>query len=457
MIADIKKSAEQKMTKSVETLKADLGKVRTGRAHTGLLDHIQVDYYGTLMPLEQGANVTLADARTIGVQPWEKKMIPVVEKAIRDSDLGLNPVTSGDLIRVPMPALTEERRRELIKVVHHEAENARIAVRNIRRDANEHLKKLLKDKQCRRTTSATRRPTCRSSPTASSPRSTSCRRKEADLMAVYRGPRRRLAATARAVALRPRSDPAPMALFTSSTRDIPATGAVPRHVAIIMDGNGRWARQRLLPRVAGHRGVEAVRAIVRACIERGVEYLTLFAFSSENWRRPADEVSILMDLFLRALEQEVAKLHENGIRFKVVGDMSRFDPRIRDLIAAGEALTAENTRLTLTVAANYGGRWDIAQAARRYFAPHPEAATTPASSRRRRWSPFSRWPMRPSPIFSSAPAASSGFRIFCSGSSPTPSSTSPTRCGRISMRRRSTPRSTGTAGASGGSAGPANR
>jgi len=126
----------------------DLGKVRTGRAHTGLLDHIQVDYYGSMMPLAQVANVTLADARTIGVQPWEKKMIPVVEKAIRDSDLGLNPATSGDVIRIPMPALTEERRRELTKVVHKEAENARIAVRNIRRDANEHLKKLLKDKAC---------------------------------------------------------------------------------------------------------------------------------------------------------------------------------------------------------------------------------------------------------------------------------------------------------------------
>ncbi len=148
MINDVKKAAEQKMGKSVDALKADLGKVRTGRAHTGLLDHIQVDYYGSMMPLAQVANVTLADARTIGVQPWEKKMIPVVEKAIRDSDLGLNPATSGDLIRIPMPALTEERRRELTKVVHKEAEAARIAVRNIRRDANEHLKKLLKDKQC---------------------------------------------------------------------------------------------------------------------------------------------------------------------------------------------------------------------------------------------------------------------------------------------------------------------
>jgi ribosome recycling factor len=147
MIADIKKSAEQKMQKSVEALKHDLGKVRTGRAHTGLLDHIQVDYYGTPMPIGQCANITLADARTITVQPWEKKMIPVIEKAIRDSDLGLNPATSGDVIRVPMPPLTEERRREMTKIVKHEGENAKVAVRNIRRDAMTHVKQLLKDSE----------------------------------------------------------------------------------------------------------------------------------------------------------------------------------------------------------------------------------------------------------------------------------------------------------------------
>jgi len=145
MIADVKKSAEQKMQKTIDALKHDYQKVRTGRAHTGLLDHIQVDYYGAMMPINQVANITLADARTISVQPWEKKMVQVVEKAIRDSDLGLNPATSSDVIRVPMPPLTEDRRKDLIKVVRHEAENARIAVRNIRRDANEHLKKLLKE------------------------------------------------------------------------------------------------------------------------------------------------------------------------------------------------------------------------------------------------------------------------------------------------------------------------
>jgi len=147
MIADVKKSAEQKMQKSVEALKADLGKVRTGRAHTGLLDHIVVDYYGTPTPINQVANLTLLDARTIGVSPWEKRMAGAIEKAIRDSDLGLNPATVGELVRVPMPALTEERRKDLIKVVRHEAENARVAVRNIRRDANAHLKELLKEKK----------------------------------------------------------------------------------------------------------------------------------------------------------------------------------------------------------------------------------------------------------------------------------------------------------------------
>jgi ribosome recycling factor len=147
MLAELKKTTEQKMGKSVEAFKADLSKVRTGRAHTGLLDHITLDYYGTPTPLNQVAKVTLLDARTIGVAPFEKKMLQPVEKAIRDSDLGLNPASMGDTVRVPMPALTEERRKELIKVVRHEAENARVAVRNLRRDANHHLKEALKKKE----------------------------------------------------------------------------------------------------------------------------------------------------------------------------------------------------------------------------------------------------------------------------------------------------------------------
>lgn len=163
-----------------------------------------------------------------------------------------------------------------------------------------------------------------------------------------------------------------MTLFPSSSLEIPAVGEVPRHIAIIMDGNGRWAKKRFMPRVAGHkRGVETVREIIKACIERGVGYLTLFAFSSENWRRPQEEVTFLMQLFLRALEEEVSKLHENNIRFRVIGDLSRFDPQIVGLIRKGESLTAKNAALTLTIAANYGGRWDILQAVEKMLACHP--------------------------------------------------------------------------------------
>jgi ribosome recycling factor len=145
-IADVKKSTEEKMRKSLETLKSNLAKVRTGRAHPGILDHVRVDYYGTPTPISGVANVTLIDARTIGVQPWEKKMVAAVEKAIRESDLGLNPSTQGDMIRVPTPPLTEERRKEMVKLVKTEAEEGKVAVRNVRRDANEGLKKLVKDK-----------------------------------------------------------------------------------------------------------------------------------------------------------------------------------------------------------------------------------------------------------------------------------------------------------------------
>ena len=163
-------------------------------------------------------------------------------------------------------------------------------------------------------------------------------------------------------------------MFKSSSQVVPDPTDVPRHVAIIMDGNGRWARKRLLPRVAGHRkGVEALRGVIRACGERGISHLTVFAFSSENWRRPADEVSLLMELFMRALESEVAKLHENGIRFRVIGDLTPFSERIRDLIREAEALTANNDRLIFSVAANYGGRWDVLQAVKKLI-----RAKTPA-------------------------------------------------------------------------------
>ena len=163
-----------------------------------------------------------------------------------------------------------------------------------------------------------------------------------------------------------------MSSFSSSTRDVPQAEAVPRHVAIIMDGNGRWAKKRFLPRVAGHKkGVETVRNLVKSCLKRGVRYLTLFAFSSENWRRPPEEVSLLMQLFVKALRDEVQRLKEHGVRLRVIGDLQRFDPMLQDLIRAAEEETAGNDTLHLTIAANYGGRWDIMQAVNRMLASQP--------------------------------------------------------------------------------------
>ncbi|SHH87647.1 polyprenyl diphosphate synthase [Pollutimonas bauzanensis] len=167
-------------------------------------------------------------------------------------------------------------------------------------------------------------------------------------------------------------------MLNSTTLSIPVCSDVPRHLAVIMDGNGRWATKRFLPRAAGHvRGVQAVRRAVEACGRRGVEYLTLFAFSSENWRRPKEEVSLLMRLFIQTLEKEVSKLDEQGVRLRIVGDLSPFEPKLRELIQAAEQRTEHNSALNLTIAANYGGRWDILQALRRLLLAHPELASDP--------------------------------------------------------------------------------
>ena len=160
--------------------------------------------------------------------------------------------------------------------------------------------------------------------------------------------------------------------FTSSTRSVPEAAQVPRHIVIIMDGNGRWARKRFMPRVAGHaKGVDSLREVIRTCLDRGVEYLTVFAFSSENWRRPQDEVSFLMQLFVKSLKAEIERIHRNNIRLRVIGDLGRFDKALVDLIQEGEALTAGNTKMNLSICANYGGRWDIMQAVEKMIAASP--------------------------------------------------------------------------------------
>lgn len=166
-----------------------------------------------------------------------------------------------------------------------------------------------------------------------------------------------------------------MALLPSSTRTIPDIPSVPRHIAVIMDGNGRWAKKRFMPRVMGHqRGVESLREVVRSCRDLGVEYLTVFAFSSENWRRPADEVSFLMSLFLKMLEREIASMHKNNIRLKIIGERAQFDDKLRQTMQEAEQLTSNNTGLTLTIAANYGGRWDVMHAVQAMLKDHPQLA-----------------------------------------------------------------------------------
>ena len=355
--AEIKKNTDQKMQKSLEALKTNLAKIRSGRANPGILEHIHVDYYGNPTPLSQVASLGLADARTINVQPFEKTMVAVVEKAIRDSDLGLNPASQGTVIRVPMPALTEERRRELTKVVKGEGEDTKIAVRNLRRDANEHLKRLTKDKEIseddeRRATDEIQKMTDKAVVDIDK----IIAEKEKEIMTVQCRIDLHLL----------------MAQHSSSTLVIPEVNALPRHVAIIMDGNGRWASKRMMPRVAGHsEGLGAVRKIVQECRKLGVEYLTVFAFSSENWRRPPEEVGFLMKLFLKSLKGEVSRLAENDIALRLIGDLSRFDTAIQEMVQFSEQKTANCKALTFTIAANYGGRWDILQAMRQCLAANP--------------------------------------------------------------------------------------
>lgn len=187
-------------------------------------------------------------------------------------------------------------------------------------------------------------------------------------------------------------------MTTSSTLSVPSVSSVPRHLAIIMDGNGRWATRRYLPRTAGHaRGVQTVRRVLKACGEAGVQYLTLFAFSSENWRRPQDEVSLLMRLFVQTLEKEVDKLAEQGVRLRIVGDVSAFEPTLQALIAEAEQKTAHNDRMHLTVAANYGGRWDILQATRRMLAERPELGQHPHEISEQHLAPYLSMSFAPEP------------------------------------------------------------
>ena len=307
-----------RMQKSVASLRDELTGLRTGRASASLLEPVMVEAYGTRMPLNQIATVTVPEARLLSVQVWDRSMAPAVDKAIRNSGLGLNPSTEGATIRVPLPELNEERRRELTKVAHNYAEQARVAIRHIRRDGMELLKKLEKDGQMSQDDG---RAEIRSRPEGN--------------RCLYRRSRYRCWPLRNRKSCRfslRTTTSARRAAFMSSEPAIQPRAAaapalrIPAHIGVIMDGNGRWARARGKPRTEGHvAGVKALRQLVESCINQGVAYLTVFSFSSENWTRPKDEISFIFGLLRRFVASDLEQLHGNNVRVRIIGSREGLD------------------------------------------------------------------------------------------------------------------------------------
>src|SRR5258708_7823875 len=303
---------KRRMQGATQALKHELGGLRTGRAAASMLEPVQVDAYGTQMPLNQLATISVPEPRLLSVQVWDKSMVKAVEKAIVDSNLGLSPATEGQVLRLRIPELNEERRKELVKVAHKYAEAARVAVRHVRRDGLDTVKKLEKNHEISE------------------------------------------------------DDQERLAHDVQKATDGTISEIDHLHVAIIMDGNGRWAAARGLPRVEGHRrGVEALRRVVRAAHELGILYLTIFSFSSENWSRPATEIGDLFGLLRRFIRNDLATLHRDGVRVRVIGERAGLEADICALLNEAEELTKQNTKLNLVVAFNYGSPQEIAQAAQR--------------------------------------------------------------------------------------------
>ncbi len=346
-IEDIKR----RMHGASAALQTELSGLRTGRASAHLLDPVMVEAYGSQMPLVQVASVTIPEPRMIAVNVWDKTLVHATEKAIVNSNLGLSPATDGQTIRLRIPELNQDRRKELVKLAHKYAEAARVAVRHVRRDAMDTIKKMEKDQrhQQRRTRPSRRRNS----------KGDRCRHRRSRSVAGRQGKGNphRLRSQLMSEAHSPPS--------TKTANDAPAPHA-PRHVAIIMDGNGRWASARGLPRVEGHRrGVEALRRTIRAAGDIGIKVLTIFSFSSENWSRPAAEVGELMGLLRRFIRNDLAELHKSGVRVRIIGERAGLDADIGPLLVEAEELTKDNAGLTLVVAFNYGARQEIARAARR--------------------------------------------------------------------------------------------
>ena len=354
-IETLQLDAEERMEKALVALDRDFGKLRTGRATTSLVDNIKVDYYGTLTPIQQLASVAVPDSRTVTIQPWDRNAFSPVEKAILKSDLGLTPMNDGRIIRITVPPLTEERRRELTKVSKKCTEDAKVALRNIRRDVNDALKKLEKDSEI------LRRRAEEGHGRRAEARRRLCEEGRREGPGQGKGNHGNLTLKARSSGTLPFRDRTPGLHVMRKGLSLPATwkGAwnndCREHIAVIMDGNGRWAKERGLPRCEGAHlaGVNAVRTLVRECRRRGIGYVTVYAFSKENWQRPEKEVRFLFELFLRFLRQD-SRPHEgrHGLHRRQEGSALT----VRQALDYALKKTADNKSMVFTLAISYSGR-----------------------------------------------------------------------------------------------------
>ena len=355
LIDEFLEDGHDRMHKSVEATRNELSTVRTGRASPALLDRIEVDYYGAPTPLKQLAQVNATDVHLLTLTPYDKSSVSMIEKAIMESDLGLTPNNDGNVIRLQIPELTEERRKELVRVIHGVCEEGRVAVRNIRRDVMHDLRELKKEGEVgedeeRRAESSLQKETDKAVEEIDAPDEVEGRGAEG----------------ARAASDRGKGCGKWIALSPPRGREAEQP-AVIRYVAIITDGNGRWAQQRGEAPIEGHRaGADVVKARLRDAVELGIEELTVFSFSTENWSRPREEVEGLMAMFAERIDRETPELHEEGVRMRFIGRREGLDAGLVERIEWAEDKTAGNDRITLFVCFNYGGRAEIVDAARAF-------------------------------------------------------------------------------------------
>ena len=352
MISDLKKNTESRMSKSVDSLTESLQSIRAGRANTSLLDKIYVDYYGQKSPLNQVASLSAPEPRLLAIQPWDATLIPEIEKAIQKSDLGITPSNDGKIIRLVIPQLTEERRKDLTKLVGKYSEEAKVSIRNIRRDAMEDVKKAEKAKEISEDDKITYEEDIQKlTDKYIKEVDKVAENKEKELMEIW------FLALDYSKALFLRS-------FMNYYEELDLNN-IPKHVGIIMDGNGRWAKNRNMPRSFGHKeGAKRVIEIVEAAYKINIKSLTLYAFSTENWKRPEEEISKLMDLLAFYIKSQLEKIKKNNVRIKVLGDYKVFPAPIVKLIEDALQETKSNDKMILNIGLNYGGQSEIVRASK---------------------------------------------------------------------------------------------